>query len=87
MKDKRDDALIEVWNRLAGMWHHHQDGSDFVPRTMAEDLPDNISSPEFKAYLKEEKSDISKLFDIVFNELEDTIAQAVSEDRRHELHK
>ena len=83
--DKRDDALIEVWNRLDGMWSHHQDGSEFMPRVMEQDLPDGVVAKPLKEYVAGQ-DDISKLFKIVFNELQDTIKDAVSPERRKELH-
>ena len=84
--DKRDDALIEVWNRLAGMWSHDQDGSAFCPCGMQQDLPDHIAPKSLKDYISTLNNE-AKLFAIVFNELQHTIKDAVSPERQDELHK
>ena len=49
---RREDALIQVWNRLEGMWEHSHDGSFFSP---AKFLPNKIAkhiSPLRKKDLK-----------------------------------
>jgi hypothetical protein len=79
---RREEALIQVWNRLEGMWKHHQDGSDFSPDKF---LPNNLTNlalnnQQIKDYGKE-----SVLFDIVFNEIQNLIAKNVSPLRKRDL--
>lgn len=72
-KQELEDALIEIWNRLEGMWLHHQDGSDFCPVQ-----PNKV---QYKGRTKE-----SIHFDILFNEIAPKIRKTISVSRQKELH-
>jgi hypothetical protein len=79
---RREDALIQVWNRLEGMWEHSHDGSFFSP---AKFLPNNLANldknnKQIKSYGAE-----SVLLDIVFNEIKPLIAKHISPLRKKDL--
>ena len=77
----KDEALIKVWNRLNGLWYHHQDGSDFFP--IEKGFLDKGFSRQVDRI--KQRGEISILFDIVFNEIQHVISDAVSPERRKEL--
>jgi hypothetical protein len=82
MTNKQEDTLIKVWNRLEEMWLHHQDGSDFCPITKVY-LNDKWNS-KLAARRKSFGND-AIFFDILFNEIQHTIKDAVSKERHKEL--
>ena len=81
MNKKQEDTLIKIWNRLEGMWFHHQDGSDCVP------VPKRFKDafdPEYNKWQKKWGNE-SMIFDIVFNEIAHDIRTAISKERHKEL--
>jgi hypothetical protein len=78
----QEDTLIEVWNRLEGMWHHHQDGSDFFPVTKEHlDKPYSQEMNDKRCRAGNE----SIYFDILFNEIQHKIRGVIPTGRQKEL--
>lgn len=83
MKTKQEEALIQVWKKLDGMWCHHLDGSDLSPvparfkgdwqKAVAERKERGEHGAEFQA------------FDIVFNEIQHIIRDALPEELKKEI--
>lgn len=77
-----EQAIITAWNRLDGMWCHHQDGSDFCPKTSTEAIDQKVAD---KLGYNSDKLNLMKLFDIVQNELRQTFEKALSKSLRNKL--
>jgi len=77
----QEQTLIDVWNKLEGIWLHHQDGSDCFP------VPERFGdgrNEKYKEWKKKYGND-SLIFDIVFNEIRHQIKDSIPEDRHKEL--
>lgn len=80
---RREEALIQVWNKLEGMWMHDNDGSAFFP--VPKEFKDDCWNPKLVERRKK-YGDNSILFDIIFNEIRPLITKHVSPLRQKDLH-
>jgi predicted GH43/DUF377 family glycosyl hydrolase len=76
------DVLIEVWNRLEGMWMHDNDGSSFFPKKFDDKYSENSEQNHEQI---RSRGNISVLFDIIFNEIQKKIRAQIPPERQKEL--
>jgi hypothetical protein len=77
MNNIQEDTLIKIYNRLDGIWGHHQDGSDFMPALTGEKYYSQRNQEYIKNYGEQ-----SVLFNIIFNEILPEINKAIPPEKR-----
>lgn len=77
-------ALVNVWNRLDGMWSHEQDGSFFAPVSKTEESDKRVAD---RLRMEPHELKVMKLFAIVHQELKDVISNSLPKPMRSKMNQ